>query len=82
MKTKPTVKNPKVQIRHPMASGIHAKFVKDGIIDMSTNGTYLGTRYRDGLAHIPSSASIYCLDYKLRIIAWEKLNFLNPLTYI
>ena len=42
----------KVTIKHPNCSGTHARFVENGIIDHSTNGTYLLTKYRHGLAHL------------------------------
>ena len=42
----------KVTIKHPNCSGTHARFVENGIIDHSTNGTFLLTKYRNGLAHL------------------------------
>ena len=42
----------KITINDPRCSGIHARFVENGIIDYSTVGTYFVPRYRFGLAQL------------------------------
>jgi hypothetical protein len=39
-------------MKHPCASGNHAKFVPDGLIDTSTNGTFVIYRGGTGTTQI------------------------------
>ena len=48
----------KVVIKHSGCSGVHARIVEGGIIDHSTNGTFLIPKYRNGLALLSKNAVI------------------------
>jgi hypothetical protein len=41
-----------VQLKHPNASGSHATFIPNGVIDTSSNGTYIIHRGTSGLSEI------------------------------
>jgi hypothetical protein len=45
-------KNGTVLLKHPNASSDHAKFVPDGIVDTSTNGTFVIYRGSTGTNEI------------------------------
>lgn len=62
-----TVGKEKLCIRHPSISGKHALVVNNGIIECSSNGTYLIPRYRFGMAVVEPTSRIYSQDYQLQV---------------
>lgn len=63
---KPLKKNV-IKINHPDCSSSHCKIYADGIVDTSTNGTFVIYRERSGFVPINQNSSIMLSDYEFKL---------------